>query len=120
MACCILLGGCSKPLPPMPLDVSFRPAVLGPGYVCMLQNLSDAPLTINVRFSWGAKWLWEGNRRGGLAWTTLREGTMTIPARTRREVGWMEGVALKQGTWVTAEHPDYQNGGGGIPYSFDY
>ena len=81
--------------PALPIDVTFRAAALGQGYVATLRNEADKHLTFWVRFR---------NE-------TLRssdERVLSLKPFETVEVGWMEGWKFLSGDMIELYHADYQ------------
>ena len=91
-----------RSLPPLPIEVGFREAIMGPGLVLQVKNTSNSSITALV---------------------TLNNPTMQqeksyrldIPARTITEVGHKEGWVLAHGDKLKIYNEQYQSWSGSIP-----
>ena len=89
-------------LPPLPIEVSFREALFGPGLVLQVKNISKSSITTLV---------------------TLNNPTMQqeksyrldIPANSVVEVGHGEGWVLAHGDTLKIYNTQYQTWNGSIP-----
>jgi hypothetical protein len=88
--------------PPMPVEVGFRKALLGPGLVLDVSNNSDRQLSVLVDLA---------NP------TTKQEKSfrMDIAAHDMSELGHAEGWALASGDAIRISHHDYKSWTGSVP-----
>jgi DNA-directed RNA polymerase subunit RPC12/RpoP len=92
-------------LPPLPVEVRFRPSLLGPraGYVVVVENTSDASLPLIAR----------------LTHTAVRESRnydLLVPARSRTDIGKLNGNWTgERGDQIRLENANYQPWSGSIP-----
>jgi hypothetical protein len=89
-------------LPPMPVEVKFRKAVLGPGLVLQVKNTSSRHLSLMVALKNPS---------------TNQEKTYRLDAApsTAVEVGHKEGWILASGDQLQITHNDYKAWNGSIP-----
>ena len=89
-------------LPPMPVEVSFRGALLGPGLVLQVKNKSARHLSILVV----------------LKNPSMQQGKnyrLDVAPQETSEVGHREGWTLASGDNIELFHNDYQSWKGNIP-----
>lgn len=89
-------------LPPLPVEVGYRSALLGPGLVLKVKNTSSRSLSIIGTFA---------NP------TTKQEQSfrMDIPPNGESELGHKEGWAFASGDTLKLSHNDYASWQGSIP-----
>ena len=89
-------------LPPIPIEVSYREALLGPGLVCIVENTSDRHLSVLATFM-NPSLNQEKNFR------------LDVPPKGVTEVGHLEGWILASGDTIVLSHNDYKSWNGKIP-----
>lgn len=91
-----------KSLPPLPIEVGFREALLGPGLVLKVKNKSSSIITTLVTLK---------NP------TTQQEKSyrLDIPSNGITEVGHSEGWVLAHGDIIKIYNVQYQSWNGSIP-----
>ena len=91
-------AGCSGTAskPKMPVQITFRQAALGQGYVLQLKNESTRHLAVAVVLE--NKTL---NER--------QEGYLEIAPAGQTEHGWLQGWKFVSGETITLSHEDYQD-----------
>jgi hypothetical protein len=104
----------TKP-PSLPIEVTYRSA-FGPGYVVTLHNKASQQLKVYVQFFRERS---NALENAALGRETLKSGELTISANGEEEIGWLEGVALRQGDSFKVSHAGYTDWEGKIPRSFD-
>ena len=82
--------------PTMPVDVKFRPALLGSSMVVQLGNESDRYLSVVAKFS------------NPTTDQKLAARVDLAPHQTK-EIGHLEGWAFESGDHITIEHNDYKS-----------
>jgi hypothetical protein len=92
-------------LPPLPVEVKFRPSLLGTrgGYVLVVENVSDQslPLIATVRHA---------------SVTDGRSYDLYVPARSHSDIGKLSaGWTGEPGDRVTLENANYRPWNGSIP-----
>lgn len=89
-------------LPPMPVEVSFRGALLGPGLVLQLKNKSSRHLSIMATLKNPSTQQGQNYR-------------LDVAPQGTTEVGHKEGWTLASGDNIELFHNDYQSWKGNIP-----
>lgn len=89
-------------LPPIPVEVTFREALLGPGLVLQVKNKSARHLSILVALKNPSTQQGQNYR-------------LDVAPQGTSEVGHMEGWTLASGDNIEIFHNDYQSWKGGIP-----
>jgi hypothetical protein len=92
-------------LPPLPVNVRFRPSLLGPraGYVLVIENTSGSPLPLIAN----------------LTHTAVNDGRrydLYIPARSTTDISKLvNGWTTEHGDRVTLENANYKPWSGSVP-----
>jgi hypothetical protein len=89
-------------LPPLPVNVEFRPALLGPGYVLRLQNTSDRPLQLMASLTHPAV-------------NDTRKYDVLVPARSFTELSHFNGWITQHGDRIALENSNFKSWTGSIP-----
>jgi hypothetical protein len=89
-------------LPPMPVDVGYRKAFLGPGLVLTVKNKSDRHLSLRATLK-------------NPSLNQAKTYRLDVPAKGAAEVGHKEGWLLASGDLITLSHNDYKSWNGTIP-----
>ena len=95
-------SGREAKLPPMPVIVKFRPAVLEPGFVLMLENTSSKPLSLVARLEHPAI---RDRKKFGLY----------VGPRSHVDVERVSGWIAQSGDRVTLENSNFKSWTGLIP-----
>ena len=95
-------SGREAKLPPMPVSVKFRPAVLEPGFVLMLENTSNQPLSLVARLEHPAV---RDMKRVGLY----------VGPKSHVDVDKVNGWVAKSGDRITLENSDFKTWSASIP-----
>jgi hypothetical protein len=89
-------------LPPMPVTVGFRNALLGPGMVLQIKNTSDRSIPVRVT----------------VVNPSIKVGKtfrLDISARNTGEIGHLEGWALSHGDTLSIYNDGFKTWNGSIP-----
>ena len=92
-------------LPPLPVNVKFRPSLLGPraGYVLVIENTSSSPLPVIAN----------------LTHTSVNDGRrydLYIPAGSQTDISKLvNGWTTEHGDRVTLENANYKPWSGSVP-----
>ena len=78
----------------MPVDVKYRPALLGDGYVMMFHNQSQKSLPLNVK-------LFNPTFNREHTYSVVIDGGMT------KEIGHLEGWTAATGDVIELHHAEY-------------
>lgn len=89
-------------LPPMPVDVGYRKAFVGPGLVLTVKNKSDRHLSLRATLK-------------NPSLTQEKTYRLDVPPKGAAEVGHKEGWVLASGDLITLSHNDYKSWNGSIP-----
>jgi len=89
-------------LPPMPVEVGYRKALMGPGLVLAVKNNSDRHLSIRATLK-------------NPSVNEERTYRLDVPPRGTTEVGHREGWILASGDSISLSHNDYKSWDGRIP-----
>lgn len=95
-------SGRDAKLPPMPVSVKFRPAVLEPGFVLMFENTSSKPLSLVARLEHSAI---RDRKRFGLY----------VGPRSQVDVDKVSGRIAQSGDRITLENSNFKTWSGSIP-----
>ena len=87
---------------PLPVKVSYRDALLGPGYVAQFRNESPRYLAVVVSVK---------NPTTG----QTVNSRLDLPPEQLVEIGHAEGWTFVSGDTITLEHTDYRDWVGSIP-----
>jgi hypothetical protein len=89
-------------LPVLPMQVKYRRALLGSGYVLQFVNETDSPLSVAASVAHPA--------------TNLgRSYQVNMPPRGTKEIGWLEGWVGQSGDTYTLHNNAYRESSGSIP-----
>jgi hypothetical protein len=91
--------------PELPIEVQYRKSMLGKGYVVILNNTLNNPISVNVTLRAAAQ-----NKQ-------KKSGLIGLEASSNVSIGWMEGWEFKPGDAITISHDDYQTDTVKIPAS---
>ncbi len=89
-------------LPQMPIEVKYRPALLGPGLVVAINNTSDRHLSILATFK-------------NPSVNQEKSFRVDVPPRGKTELGHREGWTFASGDQIELSHNDYKPWQGNIP-----
>jgi|HubBroStandDraft_6_1064221.scaffolds.fasta_scaffold629523_1 hypothetical protein len=95
-------SGREAKLPPMPVNVKVRPAVLGPGFVLMLENTSSRPLSLVARLEHPA--IRDGKKFG-----------LYVGPGSHVDVDRVSGWIAQSGDRITLENSNFKTWSGSIP-----
>ena len=95
-------SGREAKLPPMPVSVKFRPAVLEPGFVLMFENTSSKPLSLVARLEHPAI---RDRKKFGLY----------VGPRSQVDVDKVSGRIAQSGDRITLENSNFKTWSGSIP-----
>lgn len=89
-------------LPKLPVNVQFRHALLGPGYVLILRNTSGQPLQVMASLTHPAI-------------NDTRSFDVYIPPNGSTDIGKLNGWITQSGDNITLKNSKYQPWNGSIP-----
>lgn len=89
-------------LPPMPIEIKYRSALLGSGLVVAVNNTSDRHLSILATFK-------------NPSLNQEKSFRIDVPPHEKTEVGHREGWAFTSGDSIMLTHNDYKSWKGSIP-----
>jgi hypothetical protein len=95
-------SGRDAKLPPMPVSVKFRPLVLEPGFVLMLENTSNQPLSLVARLK-------HPSIRG------MKKVGLYVGPRSHVDVDKVSGWLAQSGDRITLENSNFKTWSGSIP-----
>ena len=92
----LVLSGCTKDKPNMPVKVVTRDSLVGEGLVVQFHNESPNKLVVQIVLQDKN----EGNKHSG---------NLVIQGNSMREIGWVEGWKFESGDTIIITHSDYKS-----------
>ena len=92
----------NEPLPPMPVEVKYRSALLGPGLVIEVRNMTSRHLSLIGDFR-------------NLTTNQERSFRMDLSPNGEKSLGHLEGWVFSSGDIVNLTHHDYAPWSGTLP-----
>ena len=94
LLCTIVLIGCAPDLPELPVSVSSRAAMMGPGKVAIFNTTIKSPISVLVTIE-------------SAALGTTKQFELRLDPTKPSELGHLEGVVIESGDLITVKNQKY-------------
>lgn len=94
--CVLVFSGCAPDLPELPVSVTFRTAMLGPGNVAVFNTTVKAPISVLVTVE-------------SAALGTKKQFELHLDPNRATELGHLEGVVIESGDLITVHNQNYDS-----------